>query len=135
MEEEDDDFYAPNDDTPGVAPSDINSIAPPPPAIKQEKNGVELEEGEEEGEEVEEDESDSVSLDYLQALLKLFAESIDRTLISSRNGKTDRSPNRLPNLPGISLSRTPLQEPPPQIMEPRLQYQSLGPTHRRKHHH
>lgn len=104
MEEEDDDFYAPNDDTPGVAPSDINAIATnPPPAIKQEKNGVELEEGEEEGEEVEEDESDSVSLDYLQALLKLFAESIHRTLILSRNEKTDRSPNHLPNLPGISL--------------------------------
>lgn len=61
MEEEDDDFYAPNDDTPGVQPSEINAVAPnPQPTVKQEKNGNELEEGEEEGEEVEEDESDSV---------------------------------------------------------------------------
>ncbi|MCJ1362563.1 pre-mRNA 3-end-processing factor fip1l1 [Acarospora aff. strigata] len=59
MEEEDDDFYAPNDDTPGVAPAANNATLIPPPAIKQEKNGDELEEGEEEGEEVEEDESDS----------------------------------------------------------------------------
>lgn len=71
MEEEDDDFYAPNDDTPGVPPSDTNAITPnPPPALKQEKIGDDLEEGEEEGEEVEVDESDSVSSYNLRLVMQ-----------------------------------------------------------------
>ncbi len=61
MEEEDDDFYAPNDLPSALAAPDTSG-AVPPAAVKHEKTGDELEEGEEEGEEVEEDESDSVCL-------------------------------------------------------------------------
>ena len=103
MEEEDDDFYAPNDDTPGVALSDTNAIAPnPPPAVKQEKNGDQLEEGEEEGEEVEEDESDSVSMGQPTIGYRTFDDSIRRTLTLSRNEKMDRSPSHLRNPQDIS---------------------------------
>ncbi len=111
MEEEDDDFYAPNDDTPGIsapAPNALTPHPPPGPVIKHEKNGNELEDGEEEGEEVEEDESDSVLPHLLQLILRAIV-----TLDKDIDIITERKDGSKPSPPPQPSRQTTLKTAPP----------------------
>lgn len=86
MEEEDDDFYAPDENVtpqipPGGAPdtqgrSEVNLNPAPADGVKKED---ELEEGEEEEEIVEEEESDSVNNNWFSTISRAGADHTSRT--------------------------------------------------------
>lgn len=116
MEEEDDDFYAPND-LPSAFTFPGTSGGAPPAPIKQEKVGEDLEEGEEEGEEVEEEDSDSVCHYNLQPRLKTSIDQLRRTSISSQSARMAQNQNPQLNPRDSTLSKISLQEQLRQIMD------------------